>query len=78
MSMYFYDDTDDWPEYKVIKDEIHRLEMAHLEFRKKLRQAESTFRSDPSNEDLRARVDGFKKKLKEIEKILDESLSMYR
>jgi hypothetical protein len=30
MSMYFYDDTDDWPEYKIIKDEIHRLEMAHL------------------------------------------------
>ena len=64
--MYFYDDTDDWPEYRVIKDEIHRLEMAHLEFCKKLRQAESTFRSDPTNEDLRARVEGFKKKLKDL------------
>jgi hypothetical protein len=36
MSMYFYDDTDDWPEYKIIKDEIQRLEMAHLEVSKEL------------------------------------------
>jgi hypothetical protein len=37
MSMYFYDDTDDWPEYKIIKDEIQRLEMAHLEVSKELK-----------------------------------------
>ena len=74
MSMYFYDDTDDWPEYK----NIHRLETAHVEFRKKLQEAKSAFASDPANEDLKAEVDGLKKKLKEIEKKLDESLSMYR
>ena len=67
-----------WPEYKVIKDEIHRLEMAHEEFRQKLQEAESAFSSDPANEALRAKVGGFKKKLKEIEKKLEESLSMYR
>ena len=78
MSMYFYDDTDDWPEYKIIKDAIHRLEMAHLEISKEIQEAESAFISNPANEDAKAKIDGFKKKLKEIEKRLNESLSMYR
>ena len=78
MSMYFYDDTDDWPEYKIIKDDIHRLEMAQLEFRKKLQEAESAAISDPTDKDLRTRVDGLKMKLEEIEKRLNESLNMYR
>lgn len=78
MSMYFYDETDDWPEYQIIKDEIHRLEKEHLEIRKKLQEAESAFGSNPSDADLRAKVDGLKKKLKEIEKKLDGSLSLYR
>jgi hypothetical protein len=76
--MYFYDDTDDWPEYKIIKSDIHRLETAHAEFRKKLQEAKSAFISEPANEDLKAKVAGLEKKLKEIEKKLDESLSMYR
>jgi len=78
MSMYFYDDTDDWPEYRIIKDDIRRLETAHVEFHKKLQEAKSAFVSDPANQDLKAQVDGLEKKLKEIEKRLDESLSMYR
>jgi len=78
MSMYFYDDTDDWPEYKIIKDEIHRLEMAHLEVSKELQKTESAFISNPANEDAKTKIDGLKKKLKEIEKRLNESLSMYR
>ena len=78
MSMYFYDDTDDWPEYKIIKDEIHRLETAHLEISKELHEAESAFISNPENEDAKTKIDGLKKKLKEIEKKLNESLSMYR
>ena len=41
MSMYFYDDTDDWPEYKIIKDEINRLEVTRREFRKELQKAET-------------------------------------
>jgi hypothetical protein len=76
--MYFYDDTDDWPEYKIIKDDIHRLEMAQLEFRKELQEAESAAISDPTDKDLSAKVDGLKMKLEEIEKRLNESLSMYR
>jgi len=78
MSMYFYDDTDDWPEYKIIKDEIHRLEMTHLAISEKLQESESALISNPANENARAKIDGLKKKLKEIEKKLNESLSMYR
>ena len=78
MSMYFYDETDDWPEYKIVKDNIQRLEMEHVECRKKLHEAEAVFRSDPENKELKARVDGLKEKLEKIEKRLDESVSMYR
>jgi hypothetical protein len=34
--------------------------------------------SNPANEDAKSKIDGLKKKLKEIEKKLNESLSMYR
>jgi hypothetical protein len=78
MSMYFYDDTDDWPEYKIVKDEIKRLEVARLEFREKLQKAESALMSDPANKDAKVKVDELKKQLKETEKRLTESLSMYR
>jgi len=76
--MYFYDDTDDWPEYKIIKDDIHHLETAHAEFLGELQKAKTALASDPTNQDLKIEVDGLRKKLKEIEKKLDESLSMYR
>ena len=78
MSMYFLDDTDDWPEYQTIREEIHRLEKENLELRKELREAESAFTSDPSGKNLEVKIDGIKKKLKEIERKLDESISMYR
>ena len=78
MSMYFYDDTDDWPEYKIIKDDIHRMEMAQLEFRKELQEAESAAISDPADKDLTAKIEALKIRLKEIEKRLNESSSMYR
>ena len=78
MSMYFYDDTDDWPEYKIIRDEIHRLETAHLEISKELQEAESVPLPNPANVDAKAKIERLKNTLKEIEKKLDESLSMYR
>jgi hypothetical protein len=34
--------------------------------------------SDPANDGAKAKMDGLKKKLKEIEKRLNDSLSMYR
>jgi len=76
--MYFYDETDDWPEYKIIKDDIRRLEKAYLETRKELLETESAFGSNPLNKDLKIKVDELKKKLKKIEKKLEESLSLYR
>jgi len=76
--MYFFDETDDWPEYEIVKDDIRRLDIAHLQLRKKLKETEAALRSDPANEELQARIDGLKKTLKEMEKKLDGSLSMYR
>jgi hypothetical protein len=78
MSMYFYDETDDWPEYQIIQDDIRRLEKEHIEIQKKLQKAESAFGSDPSDVLLKAKVNGLKEKIKEIEKKLDGSLSLYR
>jgi len=78
MSMNFLDDTDDWPEYQIIKNDIHRLEKEHLEFSKELQEAESTLRVDIVNAELKAKVNQLKKKLKKIEKRLNESLNMYR
>ena len=78
MSMYFYDDTDDWPEYKMVKEYLHRLEMANLEFGRKLQETQAAFIADPANDNLKDKLDELKKKLKENEKRLNESLSMYR
>ena len=78
MSMYFYDETDDWPEYQIIKDDIHRLEKEHLEIRKELNEADSAFKSDPSDAVLKTKVNELKKKLKKIEQKLDGSLNLYR
>jgi hypothetical protein len=77
MSMYFYDETDDWPEYDIIKQDIHRLENEYLESLKLLQEAESDFRSDPANENLKVKVDELKIKVKETEKRLTGSMSLY-
>jgi hypothetical protein len=78
MSMYFYDETDDWPEYQIIKDDIHHLEKEYLELRRKVQKTESAFESHLEDKNLKANVDGLKKKLKEIEKRLEKSFSLYR
>ena len=78
MSMYFYDDTDDWPEYKIIKDYIHRLEMTRLELENELPEAKVAIISNPANENLKDKADELKRKLIETEKRLNESLGMYR
>ena len=78
MSMNFLEDTDDWPEYDIIKDVIRRLETEHVKLRKELQEAMSAFRSDPENENLRGRVERLSEKLKEVEKRLEGSLSLYR
>jgi uncharacterized coiled-coil DUF342 family protein len=78
MSMYFYDETDDWPEYQIVRDDIHRLEKGHVSIRKELQKAESAFRSHPEDKDLRAKIDGLKNKLKKIEDRLEKTSNLYR
>lgn len=78
MSMYFLDETDDWPEYEIIKEEIRRLDEKHVELQKELQGAESALLSDPANSELRSKADRLRNELEEIGKKLDDSLSMYR
>jgi hypothetical protein len=76
--MYFLDETDEWPEYQTIKDEIHRLEQEYLELCKALEEAEMEDISDSVEKDSRSEVDKIKSDLKSIETKLDQSLNMYR
>ena len=78
MSMYFYDETDDWPEYQIIKDDIRRLETEHVEIQKKIQEVESVFGSRPEDKDLKAEVDRLKKTLEEIENRLEKFSNLYR
>jgi hypothetical protein len=78
MSMNFLDETDDWPEYQLIRDEIHRLENEHLELQKALNLAESACQMAPADDDLRLKVNRLKERLMETEKKLNASISMYR
>ncbi len=78
MSMNFLDETDDWPEYQFVRDEINRLESELLELKRALDTAESAYQKDPSNNDLKGEVNRLKERLKKTEQKLDESTSMYR
>jgi len=78
MSMYFYDETDDWPEYEIIRNDIRRLEKEYIETQKELLDAESALGSNSLNPDLKVEVKVLKEKLKGIEKKLEQSLSLYR
>ncbi len=78
MSMYFLDETDDWPEYQTIRDEVHRLEREYLELSRELEEIESGRAADSSADDLAVRSHGLRARLKDVQRKLDESLSMYR
>jgi hypothetical protein len=78
MSMYFLDETDDWPEYKIVRDEINQLDIELLELQRQLQEAESGLQSQPENDDVKAGIRVLKKKLQETEEKLNESLRMYR
>jgi hypothetical protein len=78
MSMYFLDETDDWPEYQTVRDVIHRLEQERAAILEDIRDAESAMAAGPVNGDSRAKLDGLRMELGDVEKKLDESLSLYR
>jgi septal ring factor EnvC (AmiA/AmiB activator) len=76
--MYFYDETDDWPEYQILKDDIRRLEKEHNQIRRELQKTKSSFASHPENKCLIAKLDDLKNKLKEVEERLEKSFNLYR
>lgn len=78
MSMYFLDETDDWPEYKVVRDRINQLDREFLELQKQLQKAETDLPAEPDDGKLEAGIDLLKQRLQEIAVQLNESLRMYR
>jgi hypothetical protein len=62
----------------MIGQNIKSSKMRFIGWKRHISKAESAFISNPANEDAKTKIDGLKKKLKEIEKKLNESLSMYR
>mgnify|MGYP000386240253 CR=1 FL=1 len=78
MSMNFLDETDDWPEYQTIRDEIRRLETEYNELSREVQAIQSTPVPDAEAKALPKRVDSLQSKLKEVRKKLDASLSLYR
>ena len=78
MSMFFYEDTDDWPEYQSVKDDIRRLEIAQLDCYREIQAIESVLKSAPNDQALQAGFIRLKQKLKTVQQKLDEASSMYR
>lgn len=78
MSMNFLDETDDWPEYQTVREEIRRLESEYSELSGELQAIQSTSVSDAEAKALASRVDSLQSRLKEVRRKLDASLSLYR
>lgn len=68
MAMWFYDDAGEMEDFQTFQKDSRQLEKRHLELRVALRDAEAALRADPENDDLKARVKGFKERLEELEK----------
>ena len=68
MSMWFFDESEDMEDYQAFKREVLRLEREYLEYRALLRDAEKELRENPEDENLRARVNYFIKRLKDLER----------
>lgn len=67
MSMWFYDEAGELPEYQLARDEIRRLEREYLEVRRILSEAEMTLRENPLDEYLQAKVRYYTKRLRDLE-----------
>jgi hypothetical protein len=68
MSMWFYDEAEEMEDYQAFKREVLRLESEYLEYRALLRDAEKDLRADPEDENLKARVNYFIRRLKDLER----------
>jgi seryl-tRNA synthetase len=78
MSMYFLDETDDWPEYRVVRDEVQRLETERNEVARELERTEAGCEGGIADKDLKLGIEVLKKRLKDIEEKLSASLTLYR
>lgn len=78
MSMNFLDETDDWPEYRIVREEIQRLEVELRELSRALEAAATSPGAVAAGGDPEAELEGIKTRLKAIREKLDASLSMYR
>lgn len=67
MSMWFFDETGDLPEYQALREEVRRLEKEYLELRVLLKEAEAALRAAPDDEYLKARVQYFRKRVQGLE-----------
>ena len=67
-AMWFYDDLEELEGWQTLRKQTEQVEQEHLNTRVALRDAEATLRADPGNEDLRAQMEGLKKRLEELEK----------
>ena len=68
MSMWLYDDCKEMQEFQTLRKEVKRFEREYLDLRIQLRDTEVDLRSDPDNEDLKAKVTYLNKRLRDIEK----------
>jgi len=66
--MWLYDDAQEMQEFKILRQEVKRLEKEYLDLRILLRDTEAELRSDPDNEYLKAKVKYISKRIKDIEK----------
>lgn len=78
MSMNFLDETDDWPEYDTVRDEIRRLESEYSELQAELDAIQSKPVSGAAAGEWAREVEVLKTKLKEVQDKLDATLSLYR
>lgn len=78
MSMYFLDDTDDWPEYHTVRDEIRRLESSRAQIVEALRQTGDYPAPGCADGHSNERVIQLEDALRNVDEKLHESMSMYR
>ncbi len=65
-AMWFYDDLEELEGWQTFRKETEQVAQEHLQTRVALRDAEAALQDDPRNEDLKARVEGLKKRLEEL------------
>ena len=67
MSMWFFDEAGELPDYQRLREEIRVLEKEYLEIRVILRDAEAALRAAPNDPELQAKVRYYQKRLKGLE-----------